>query len=83
MKAVLTEIAWAATRTKNTFYHARYHKLAARRGKMLKKSNLSHIKIDCESTVSTVFSNQEGVDKGYNPYKKRVKIYHLQLTFCA
>ena len=33
MKAVLTEIAWAATRTKNTFYHARYHKLAARRGK--------------------------------------------------
>jgi hypothetical protein len=30
---VLTEIAWAATRTKNTFYHARYHKLAARRGK--------------------------------------------------
>lgn len=33
MKSVLTEIAWAATRTKNTFYHARYHKLAARRGK--------------------------------------------------
>jgi hypothetical protein len=30
---VLTEIAWAATRTKNTFYHARYHRLAARRGK--------------------------------------------------
>lgn len=33
VKNVLTEIAWAATRTKNTFYHARYHKLAARRGK--------------------------------------------------
>ena len=30
---MLTEIAWAATRTKNTFYHTRYHKLAARRGK--------------------------------------------------
>lgn len=30
---MLTEIAWAATRTKNTFYHARYHRLAARRGK--------------------------------------------------
>ncbi len=30
---MLTEIAWAATRAKNTFYHARYHKLAARRGK--------------------------------------------------
>jgi hypothetical protein len=30
---VLTEIAWAAIRTKNTFYHARYQKLAASRGK--------------------------------------------------
>lgn len=33
MKTVLTEAAWAATRTKNTFYSARYHRLAARRGK--------------------------------------------------
>jgi hypothetical protein len=30
---VLTEVAWAATRTKNTYYSARYHRLAARRGK--------------------------------------------------
>lgn len=27
------EVAWAATRTKNTFYSARYQKLAVRRGK--------------------------------------------------
>lgn len=33
LKAVITEAAWAATRTKNTFYSARYHRLAARRGK--------------------------------------------------
>jgi hypothetical protein len=33
VKTVLTEAAWAATRTKNTFYSARYHRLAARRGK--------------------------------------------------
>jgi len=33
VKAVLTEVAWAATRTKNTYYSARYHRLAARRGK--------------------------------------------------
>lgn len=33
MKAVITEAAWAATRTKHTFYSARYHRLAARRGK--------------------------------------------------
>lgn len=33
MKSVLTEAGWAASRTKNTFYWARYHRLAARRGK--------------------------------------------------
>jgi hypothetical protein len=33
VKAVITEAAWAATRIKDTFYSARYHRLAARRGK--------------------------------------------------
>lgn len=32
-KSTLTEVAWAASRTKNTFYNARFHRLAARRGK--------------------------------------------------
>lgn len=29
----MVEIAWAASRTRNTFYSARYHRIAARRGK--------------------------------------------------
>lgn len=29
----MVEVAWAASRTKKTFFHARYHRLAARRGK--------------------------------------------------
>ena len=29
----MVEAAWGASRTKNTFYSARYHRLAARRGK--------------------------------------------------
>ena len=33
MKAVIVEAAWAATRTKNTFFSERYHRIAARRGK--------------------------------------------------
>lgn len=33
VKAVITEAAWAATRTKNTFFSERYHRIAARRGK--------------------------------------------------
>ena len=32
-KSILSQSAWAASRTKDTFYHARYHRLAARRGK--------------------------------------------------
>ncbi|WP_270243312.1 hypothetical protein [Phocaeicola coprocola] len=30
---MITEAAWAATRTKNTFFSERYHRIAARRGK--------------------------------------------------
>ncbi|UKI45921.1 MAG: hypothetical protein L6V92_10785 [Phocaeicola vulgatus] len=30
---MMTEAAWAATRTKNTFFSERYHRIAARRGK--------------------------------------------------
>lgn len=33
LKSCLTEAAWAASRTKNTYLKARYHRLAARRGK--------------------------------------------------
>lgn len=33
LKAVITEATWVATRTQNTFYSTRYHRLAARRGK--------------------------------------------------
>lgn len=33
VKAVITEAAWAATRTKNTFFSERYHRITARRGK--------------------------------------------------
>jgi len=52
-------------------------------GKMLKKSNLSHITLDCDSTVSTVYGNQEGAAKGYNPKKLGASSYHSQLCFCT
>ena len=52
-------------------------------GKMLKKSNLSYITIDCDSTVATVYGNQEGAAKGYNPHKLGANSYHSQLCFCT
>jgi len=33
LKTILVQVAWAAVRTKGTFLKARYHRLAARRGK--------------------------------------------------
>lgn len=33
LKATLTEAGWAASRTKNTFFNAKYHSLVGRRGK--------------------------------------------------
>ena len=33
VKSTITEAAWAATRTKCTYYASQYHRLAARRGK--------------------------------------------------
>lgn len=39
--------------------------------------------IDIDSTIKTVFGNQEGVDKGYNPTAKGKLSYHPQLAFCS
>ena len=45
MKAVLTEAAWAATRTKETFFSERYHRIAARRGKKRALIAVAHSQI--------------------------------------
>ena len=37
--------------------------------------------VDIDSTVKTVFGNQEGTSKGYNPEKKGAKSYHPLLAF--
>lgn len=34
VNAVITEAAWAATPTNNSFFNERYYRIAARRGKM-------------------------------------------------
>jgi hypothetical protein len=49
-------VAWAATRTKNTFYSARYHRLAARRGK---KRALIAVGHSILKSVYHILSNNE------------------------
>jgi hypothetical protein len=39
------------------------------------------ITMDLDSTVTPVYGNQEGADKGYNPKKKGLKSYHPLLAF--
>lgn len=41
-KSVITECAWAASRTKHTFFASRYKRLAARRGKKRALVALGH-----------------------------------------
>ena len=54
---MLTEAAWAATRTKNTFYSARYHRLAARRGKKRALIAVGH------SILKSVYHVLNGVEE--------------------
>ena len=77
MKAVITEAAWAATRTKNTFYSARYHRLAARRGK---KRALIAVGHSILKSVYHVLSGTEqyrelGADYVNQRFEKKRRLY--------
>jgi hypothetical protein len=39
------------------------------------------ITVDADSTVKTVFGNQEGAEKGYNPHKRGAKSVHPLLAY--
>jgi len=49
----------------------------------LKISELKEITLDADSTVATVYGNQEGAAKGYNSQKKGAKSYHPLLIFVS
>jgi len=45
----------------------------------IKSKNLKTITIDIDATASTLYGNQEGAEKGYNPEKKNARCHQLQL----
>jgi hypothetical protein len=49
----------------------------------LTKSQLETITLDVDSTVKTVYGNQQGAEKGYNPKKQGAKSYHPVLAFIS
>ncbi len=73
------------------FYNSLNHKVNVDIEKMIQR--LSHqtmsitqktnITVDCDATVKTVYGNQEGSAKGYNPHKPGRKSYNVQLAFVA
>jgi len=49
----------------------------------LTKSQLNSITVDADSTVKTVYGNQEGAAKGFNSKKKGAKSYHPLIAFVS
>lgn len=49
----------------------------------LRKCQLAKITLDADSTVKTVYGNQQGAEKGYNPNKHGAKSYHPVLAFVS
>ena len=47
----------------------------------IEKTRIECLTIDCDSTVFTVYGNQQGAQKGYNPHKKGAKSYHPLIAF--
>lgn len=51
--------------------------------KWLKTNMNDFVTLDADSTVQTVYGNQEGAAKGYNSHKKGAKSYHPILVFAS
>lgn len=41
------------------------------------------VTVDADSTVKTVYGEQEGAQKGYNPHKRGAKSVHPLIAFCS
>ena len=76
LKATLTELAWGATRTKKSFYKAKYESLVVRRGKKRALIAIGH-KILCASYH--IIKNKEAFKElGYEYLAERKKKNRLE-----
>ena len=83
LRSMMTQAAWAASRTKDTFLKARYHRLAARRGKKRAIVAIAHSML--ESAWYMLTRRQPYQELGgdyYDQRKKESKVTYLtkQLT---
>lgn len=77
VKAVLTEAAWAATRTKNTFFSERYHRISARRGKKRALIAVAHSQLTAAYLILSTGARYHELGAQYMQAKieKKRKLY--------
>ena len=77
VKAVLTEAAWAATRTKNTFFSERYHRISARRGKKRALIAVAHSQLTAAYLILSTGTRYHELGAQYMQAKieKKRKVY--------
>jgi len=71
------------SRTLKKFRRVHVYELTRTFGRIVKKLlvGMRMITMDLDSTVTSVYGDQEGADKGYNPKKRGLKSYHPLLAF--
>lgn len=77
VKAVLTKAAWAATRTKNTFFSERYHRISARRGKKRALIAVAHSQLTAAYLILSTGDRYHELGAQYMQVKieKKRKLY--------
>ncbi len=71
LKAIMTEAAWAATRTKGTFYSEKYHRLAMRRGKKRALIAIAHSQLVTVYYILSFGIPYNELGDTYVPQKKK------------
>jgi hypothetical protein len=71
VKAVVTEAAWAGSRTKNTFFSERYHRIAARRGKKRALIAIGHAQLIAVYMILSTGAAYHELGDQYVPNKIR------------
>jgi transposase len=78
LRSIMTQAAWAASRTKETYLKARYHRLAARRGKKRAIVALAHsMLISAWYMLTRRQAYQELGADFYHQRKKEAKVTYL------
>ena len=72
-KAVITETAWAASRTNNTFFSEKYHRIAARRGKKRALIAIGHAQLVAVYIILSTGATYKELGDMYVPARVKAK----------